>query len=204
MKILIVSENQNFINFFLTSKSKNETYNFVHLKEYTTAIKQAENNDLLIIDINVLNLSKFSVKNASSIYQTLCIDENQLNNIKQFLSLSFDAIITRNEDVHLIDNLIKSAKANRKYYSNEILNIIINDFQKLEDDNEKAINLFTKKELETLYFICKGFSNIEVSRKMNLSINTIKSHKKNLFKKAQVKSNAELISLSIQNGWVEF
>lgn len=204
MKVIIVSENQDFVDFFQALNKINETANFIHLNEYTAAIKQAENNDLLIIDINVFNLSNFSVKNASSIYQTLCIDENQLSNIKQFLSLSFDAIITRNEDVHLIDNLIKSAKANRKYYSKEILNIIINDFQKHEEKNKLNEISFTKKESEVLYYICKGYSNIEISRKMNLSVNTIKSHKKNIFKKTNVKSNSELISLSIQNAWVEF
>ena len=51
----------------------------------------------------------------------------------------------------------------------------------------------TPREKEVLDFIAKGFSNIEIAEKFNLSVRTIEFHKNNIKEKLNMKSLSEII-----------
>ena len=68
-------------------------------------------------------------------------------------------------------------------------------FPTIEKVNENLTNNITSREYEVAQKIWEGKSNIEISEELFLSINTIKSHSKNLFFKLKVRSRAETIAL---------
>lgn len=51
----------------------------------------------------------------------------------------------------------------------------------------------TKRELETCRLMARGFSGLEISRTMGISLKTVKVHRANLMNKIKAKSVAELI-----------
>lgn len=53
--------------------------------------------------------------------------------------------------------------------------------------------LLSKKEREVVSWICQGKSYKAVASEMQLSVNTVKTHMKHIYKKLKVKSKAELI-----------
>ncbi len=58
----------------------------------------------------------------------------------------------------------------------------------------------SKRELEVLVLISKGLSVKEISTELNISEETIKTHRKNLFKKFLVKNSPHLIRQAFQEG----
>jgi len=54
----------------------------------------------------------------------------------------------------------------------------------------------TNKEIIVLGFIKKGMSNQEIADQMDLSINTIKTHVKNIFRKLNVKNRTQACMLA--------
>jgi len=69
--------------------------------------------------------------------------------------------------------------------------------EKHEPDYDKAKVEYnvSKKELEVLKLVCRGFSNKEIGEKMFISVFTVKDHIKNLKRKMDASSRSELISL---------
>jgi Response regulator containing a CheY-like receiver domain and an HTH DNA-binding domain len=59
---------------------------------------------------------------------------------------------------------------------------------------------FTKREIELIRLIAAGNTNKKIAAQLNISIETVKNHRKNITRKAGVKSSAELISRCIQDG----
>ncbi|WP_085344768.1 response regulator transcription factor [Vibrio sp. ArtGut-C1] len=57
---------------------------------------------------------------------------------------------------------------------------------------EEIVNL-TKRELQILNFICLGLSNRDISSRLFIKENTIKSHIHNIFKKVNVKNRVQSI-----------
>ena len=54
-----------------------------------------------------------------------------------------------------------------------------------------------------MQLIYEGYSTKEISEKIHKSLNTIETHRRNLFLKCDVKNIAGLIRFGIQKGYVE-
>lgn len=63
-----------------------------------------------------------------------------------------------------------------------------------EDIFSKKASLI-KRENEVLSLVIEGFDNQAIASKLFISKNTVQSHRKNIFKKMEVHSVAELIKL---------
>jgi two-component system, NarL family, response regulator LiaR len=61
--------------------------------------------------------------------------------------------------------------------------------------NETELNKLgiSKRELEVLQLMSEGYSNIEISEKLFVSLNTIKTHSSKLFEKLEVKRRTQAI-----------
>jgi DNA-binding NarL/FixJ family response regulator len=62
----------------------------------------------------------------------------------------------------------------------------------------KANIPLTREEIRILSLIKKGFSNKRISSEMGRSVNTVKYHLKNIYKKLQVNNRIEAINESMQ------
>ena len=59
------------------------------------------------------------------------------------------------------------------------------------------------REIEVLKLITKGFINKEIDEKLNISLTTVISHRKNITEKLGIKSVAGLTIYALMNGYIE-
>ena len=59
------------------------------------------------------------------------------------------------------------------------------------------------REIEVLVLITKGFINKEIAEKLNISLTTVISHRKNITEKLGIKSVPGLTIYAVMNGYVE-
>lgn len=87
-----------------------------------------------------------------------------------------------------------------KYFSGDISNVLVNNLfgspksQGNQTQKEKQNNPFdlTNKELQVLELVLAGFTNKEISEKLQNSKRTIETHRFNLMKKMKVKNLIDL------------
>ena len=117
------------------------------------------------------------------IYLTAYSDDHTLASVKETLPAGYVL-----KPFH--ENMLKVAieMALNTYYT-----VIKPHLSQLEDLNTELIDPLTRRELELLKLICKGLTNKELANQLFLSINTIKTHLKNLYLKLEVKNRAEAI-----------
>ncbi len=70
------------------------------------------------------------------------------------------------------------------------------------DQLDFAKSIVTKREKEIIRFIAAEYTVDEIAEKLFLSRYTIETHKKNIFIKLQVKTNAGLVSKALQLGYL--
>ena len=95
--------------------------------------------------------------------------------------------------------LFKNMSSHEKFFhvTLEILQHRKGDVLKVYTYNPRqAAQSVTPRQNEIIQLIIKGFSTQEIAEILNVSINTIKNHKQLLFKKVNVKSSVELVTLS--------
>jgi DNA-binding NarL/FixJ family response regulator len=73
-------------------------------------------------------------------------------------------------------------------------------FKNIKKQIEK--NKPTRRELQVVEQIVKGFNNKQIAELLFLSEHTVKAHRRNLIKKYQVKSSSELIVIAIKYNWI--
>lgn len=68
---------------------------------------------------------------------------------------------------------------------------------------KKTVNInLSDRELEVLELICKGHSNIEISKMLGLSQRTIDGHRSRLFEKTGAKNAPNLVLFAVKNGLI--
>ncbi len=70
--------------------------------------------------------------------------------------------------------------------------------------NEEALNNtgISKRELEVLELMSYGLSNNEIAKKLFLSVNTVKTHSKNLFEKLEAERRTQAIDIGKKIGLI--
>lgn len=68
----------------------------------------------------------------------------------------------------------------------------------------KAINVnavLTKREKEVLQLIVKGFTNVQIGEKLNISHKTVDTHRTNLMRKLNAHKVTDLIHYALYSGY---
>lgn len=62
--------------------------------------------------------------------------------------------------------------------------------------------ILTKRELEILQLIAKEMTTENIATHLKISTSTVESHRKNLLRKASVKSSVGLMNEAFKHGWL--
>jgi DNA-binding NarL/FixJ family response regulator len=110
-------------------------------------------------------------------------------------------IIYKTADRDEIFAAIDSAIKGKKYYAEEILDMI------LEQGENKSVpeepTHLTSSEIEIVRLIAGGMTTKEIAEKKCISFHTVNTHRKNIFRKLSVSNASELIIHAIKSGWID-
>lgn len=73
------------------------------------------------------------------------------------------------------------------------------------DENDSIVSsvIMTNRELEVLEYLAFGLNNNQISKKMNVSIHTIKAHLHNIFYKLSVKDRTQAVVKAIKDNLID-
>lgn len=77
--------------------------------------------------------------------------------------------------------------------SSEIARRVIESFRRRAHARDDATNLSTREE-EVLELLSKGYSNKEIADRLELSVDTVRSHLKHIYEKMHVRSRTEAVA----------
>ncbi|MPT32071.1 MAG: LuxR family transcriptional regulator [Chryseobacterium sp.] len=78
------------------------------------------------------------------------------------------------------------------------------DFHQMHYEEKKELpqNILTKREIEILGYIAKGYSSTQISEKLNISYYTARTHRKNILIKIDSKNVLELVKKCYKCGYL--
>ncbi|MBG6172614.1 DNA-binding NarL/FixJ family response regulator [Labrenzia sp. EL_208] len=96
---------------------------------------------------------------------------------------------------------VKQLVAGKSPISTSVARFIIQIVQGTEKNNQSD-ELLTKREMDILWGIAKGFTYKDVAEKLGISSNTVPTHIKNIYRKLEVNSRGEAVFEAIQRGLI--
>lgn len=109
--------------------------------------------------------------------------------------------ISKSTDTDILIKAIKKVNNGERFLTNEIQEILFSGEDK-SNSNSDFLNKLTRREKEVLNLIAKELTSKEIAKELFLSEETIRSHRKNIFAKFEVKNVAGLIKKASDNGLI--
>ncbi len=141
-----------------------------------------------------LNRIKYLLKNTKDDVKT--VYQLKTKNNDWIYMLTSSRIFKRNQDgsiKYLIGYASEVNPTELKHHLKEMTRL------KLKCDNLSLINNLSRREFDIIRLISHGFTDKEISSRLNISIHTTKTHRKRIIQKLEVKNTAELVKFAVEN-----
>jgi DNA-binding NarL/FixJ family response regulator len=131
--------------------------------------------------------------------------------LESMIESGVEGFLLKKADLKEIEKAINLIAAGKNYFSEELVTSLTkkfgnsgkNDNSGLFTVNSNESDKISKREIEILQLICKGFSNQEIAEKLFISPRTVDGHRANIISKTGVKNTANLVMYAIKNGLVK-
>ncbi len=165
--------------------------------------------DVLIMDISMPDKDGIEVlrefrENGFPCKVVVLSSYDDIKTINEVLQLGAMGFLSKNSASDQIGKAVEAVYAGDQYFSNIVKDRIINSFanpkgQKINlSDEEKAVASLTDRELEVIKLIVDEHSGQRIAEKLNISKNTVETHRKNLFKKLNVNNTIGLVKIALK------
>jgi DNA-binding NarL/FixJ family response regulator len=184
---------------FLQRESKIKVAGYAYTAKDCIDFLKKQTTDVILMDINLpdingMDLCKQVKTNYSGINIIALSTISQGSYINQMIENGASGYLLKNSDAKEILEAIETVQNGKTYFSFEVGKI-----HQASIDQKSHLPILSKREKEILLFIADGFTNLEISKKLFISIDTVDSHRKNLHTKLNVKNTAMLIRFAIEN-----
>ncbi len=216
MKILIVEDHialREGVELFLSKRDDYELFTASNGKEALGLLNGSLVIDLIITDLNMPEVTGFElIKSVKERYPKIKVVVLTMyyntSIVAQLKELKIDAFLTKNASLSELTQAINQIKNNELYITPAIKSLFDRDKLLLEeellikDDFIKTHSL-SKREEEVLGYMIENLSNPVIGEKMYVSVETIKSHRKNIYRKLGVNNVLDLYKLLQSSGYLK-
>jgi DNA-binding NarL/FixJ family response regulator len=176
-------------------------------KAINLIVKMKKKPDIVIVDISLegeisgIDLIK-AIKSRYSNIKTIVLsmyDETMY--AERAIRAGARGYVPKKEASATIVNALRTIMKGEIYLSDSISRTIIGKLLHGSSDViGTSVDALTNREIQVFELIGNGYGTSEIAKKLNLSINTIESHKRNIKEKLGLRNGAELTKTAIQ--WV--
>jgi DNA-binding NarL/FixJ family response regulator len=155
--------------------------------------------DIVLIDLDMPGLSGIAAirivkKMMPDLIMLILSTYSEEKHVREAMNAGADGYLLKNIPLEELQAVIYQFINGDSCFSPYLLNISLEqipvvDTVKLEDFG------LTSREREVLHNLAQGTSNKEISNKLFISVETVKSHIKNIYKKLEVKNRVEAMKV---------
>lgn len=119
---------------------------------------------------------------------------NDIAQLSEVMHQHSFAILGTNASVKEIKRAIEDVLAGEQFISTHLSKSLLTELNKIAQQNKSALfsPALTARENEIALLIATGFKTGEIAAQLNISENTVGTHRKNILKKLGLKNSASL------------
>ncbi|RZL66613.1 MAG: response regulator transcription factor [Pedobacter sp.] len=198
--VLIFEDNQNLRFSIETMLEWNADFKLLKAMPDANTVEETLKNyqpDVILMDIDIpgtngINaLKKIRATNQTVNVIMLTVFDDETNIFDAICAGANGYILKKNFDQ--IPAAIMDVMAGGAPMTSSIAKKVLSFIPKKHEDRKQTLELLTARETEILEHVVKGFSYKMIASELDISVETIRSHIKKIYKKLQVNSATEAI-----------
>ncbi len=123
--------------------------------------------------------------------------------VKKALELKVDGYLLKDTEADELINAIEAVVGGQQFIGNNVNKSIYREVELDEfEENDGFVKKFnlSHREQDIIRLIAQGLESAQISEELFISLNTVKTHRKNIFKKLGLSSSNELVRFALENG----
>jgi DNA-binding NarL/FixJ family response regulator len=174
-------------------------------KEFLELIKK-NMPDIVLMDIKMPVMDGIeATKIAMSLYPALKIivisSHGDEEHLVQMIEAGARGFLLKDTNGEELQKAISLVSAGKNYFTQELFSNLASAFMKnktYQSEKQEIIEKITKREIEVLGYICRGFTNKELADICFISPRTAGGHRSHLLEKTGCKNTAQLVAFGIK------
>lgn len=167
-------------------------------EDFIQAISPGTMPDVAVMDINLPGLSGIqAVEKLKTLYPSIqflmCTIYEDEENIYQSLCAGASGYVLKNTTPEKFLEAIRDIHNGGSPMSPNIARKVVSSFQTRQRKTDEYENL-TSREKELLDFLAKGYRYKEIAAELFISVETVRTHIRNIYEKLQVNSRTEALN----------
>lgn len=126
--------------------------------------------------------------------------------VLQVLKVGADGYLLKNSKKEELIRAIEAICSGKKYLGDSISAMMLDNIFESSAENDKKLEskeILTKREIEIIKLLANDNSNQEVSDKLEISLRTVETHRRNIMQKLNLKSAVALVRFALKNNYID-
>ena len=162
--------------------------------------------DLVIMDVSMPDLNGIeATRQISSDYSQVKVLALSMHSDKRFvagiLQAGASGYLLKDCAIEEMVRAIRAIMDGGIYLSPAVAGPVVQDlFRKLPSEAYTAMAVLTKREREVLQLVAEGLATKEIAERLNVSVKTVETHRRQVMEKLNIHSVAALTKYAIREG----
>lgn len=160
--------------------------------------------DVVLLDCNMPYVNGIEVlrnikENMAQIKVIMITVENDRKTIHTAINIGADGYILKDSAAVEVVSAIKAVHKGEKYIDKSLVSMLFSGIIVKTNKENSPLEELSKREIEVLIKISKGFSNKEIGEQLYLSEKTVKNYATNIFRKINVEDRVKATIFALEN-----
>ncbi|OSY88107.1 LuxR family transcriptional regulator [Tenacibaculum holothuriorum] len=165
------------------------------------------NADVLVLDINMpemdgIEVLKMFKKRGMNVKTIILSSLSDPKLVQEMISMGANGFLDKTCASEHIIKAVRSVNNGIQYFSDDIKTSLFNLYVTETKDENVIEEELTEREIEVLRYIANEKSSVEIAEQLNVSLKTIETYRRNLYRKLQVKNVVGLAMYAVRNNIV--
>jgi DNA-binding NarL/FixJ family response regulator len=202
--VLIVDDQRLFVNgirHVIESVSNTEIVGELYEAKDVIPFLMIHNPDYILLDLNLPGLNGIELlpeirKINQTSYISILTMYADYDIARKCNLLGANAYLTKDSDAEELSFVFTKHITSEFYYSKNVDKP--DKIRKIKEDNFDKVALITPREKEIILLLAKGYHLERIADTLFISVATVQTHRKNIFKKLKFKKVSELVAIAYQ------
>lgn len=163
--------------------------------------------DVILMDIympeeNGLQAAKVIRARFPQIAIVMLTSSEEDDHLYQAVQLGASGYLLKNLDATELFDLLSGVTQGEAAMTREMASRLLKNVAKRAADTSRGEDALTERELTVLRQVAVGDSNQEIADKLSLSVNTVKTHIRNILEKLQLENRTQAANYALHRGLV--
>ncbi len=211
IKVLIADDHklfrQGLIGLMKTQEDLVEVIGEAETGEEAVALAEQLRPDVILMDIYMPQMDGLqAAKEIHERFPTIAIimltSSEKDGHLYEAVQVGVSGYLLKNLDADELFDLLKGVVKGEPALTRAMAGKLLKSVANRMADEEKGEQSLTERELLVLRLVASGASNQDIADKLTISINTVKSHLKNILDKLQLENRTQAATYALKHGLV--